>query len=537
MSVTSLTSYFNTSSFGDTNTYTRNQKELALTLDSAAHELFNWKSLIAMSGGGAGFEVGQLAARALLGATPALCAVPFLTNAFTFVAGAITDTGLTGLIHQALENVGGEENETFFERLTSQGGVRLMGLVGIGQSFVVMQLLMGLASVSREMVFSRGDPVWSPTTEGSPHRGTPTFLSSMIQGLQCHFGSGMFGYFTHGGVTAVEQRIKLRTKNMGVGAARSLSRVSSRDGRPQLEGAPGWAPLLVSTGPGFSGSIKSRGVLFAKAVKETGGSSPKSKTKTSKRMLPGPWKTTTVVTEWGSFEVTHRATHDPRLLVETLHQAPQKVVSKREVFQLVGGIKKRELVGRKFLSIDEAREKFGLVVTAFHLKTAVEVPIALVINEEKPRAPQVILSLWKQNAKNLSEYLLDPKVIKGDKYLVCRRVVLHLRRLHDRGFLHGDPHDDNVVVSRRGHVYLVDFDDIRVALCEGTTGQKTFPEKEMEKLLYSFARTLVVCDLKARGNPIDPEILWLMIDEEGLEYGRAQEYLEVLKRITSYRRT
>ncbi len=88
--ITSLTSYFNTASFGNQNTYTQNQQELSLTLDSAAHELSNWKTLVAMTGGGAAFEGGQLLANALFASTP-FCALPLLTHAAAWVAGAIAD--------------------------------------------------------------------------------------------------------------------------------------------------------------------------------------------------------------------------------------------------------------------------------------------------------------------------------------------------------------------------------------------------------------------------------------------------------------
>jgi|GEM_PF-5645995 len=211
MPITSLTSYFNTSSFGDTNTYTQNQQELALTLDSAAQELGNWKSLLTMSAGGGAFEGGKLFARTFLSSVPVLSAIPLLTNAFTFVAGALADSSLTGFLNHVLENAGSEE--TFLEQITSQSSARAMGVLGMGQGFVVMQLLQGLASVSRGML-CRGDPVWSPTNGGQPHRAAPTFLHHLILSLQCHFGSGMFSYFTNGVVQSFEERIKLKSKNI-----------------------------------------------------------------------------------------------------------------------------------------------------------------------------------------------------------------------------------------------------------------------------------------------------------------------------------
>jgi len=205
MPITSLTSYFNTSSFGDTNTYTRNQQELALTLDSAAHELANWKSLIAMSAGGGAFEGGRLLATTFFSSVPVLSAIPLLTKAVTFFAGALADTSLTRLIHQAFGNVG--EEESFSEQITSQGSVRLLGVLGAGQCFVVIQLLQGLASVSRGMVCGES----SQNQQGS-------FLHHLLMGLQCHFGSGMFAGLTGGVVAAVEQRMSIRTLNMNVGA-------------------------------------------------------------------------------------------------------------------------------------------------------------------------------------------------------------------------------------------------------------------------------------------------------------------------------
>jgi len=209
MPITSLTSYFNTSSFGDTNTYTRNQQELALTLDSAAHELANWKSLIAMSAGGGAFEGGRLLATTFFSSVPVLSAIPLLTKAVTFFAGALADTSLTRLIHQAFGNVG--EEESFSEQITSQGSVRLLGVLGAGQCFVVIQLLQGLASVSRGMVCGE-----------SSQNQQSSFLHHLLMGLQCHFGSGMFAGLTGGVLAAVEQRMSLRAKNI-FGIGRNLS--------------------------------------------------------------------------------------------------------------------------------------------------------------------------------------------------------------------------------------------------------------------------------------------------------------------------
>ncbi|GEM_PF-6627475 len=250
MAVTSLTSYFNTASFGDGNAYTRNQQELALTLDSAAHELANWKTLLSMSAGGGAFELGKFAATTCLSSVPVLCAIPVLTNAFTFVAGAVADTGLTGLVNQFLEGHEGEENETFLDRLTSQGSVRAMGLVGAGQNFAVIQVLIGLASVSHGML--------SEKSSKSPADGA--FLSSILQGLQCHFGSGMFTVLTRGTVNAVEERIKLRTRNINHPinplSLLKMPNLASAVG-PRLAWAGGLSahdqkPILMAHNPGLS---------------------------------------------------------------------------------------------------------------------------------------------------------------------------------------------------------------------------------------------------------------------------------------------
>ncbi|GEM_PF-6938709 len=205
MSITSLTSYFNTASFGDENIYTQNQTELALTLEAAAHELANWKSLISMSAGGGAFEFGKLAARTLVSAVPVFCSVPFLTQAFTFFSGTLADTGLTGILNQAFGNA--EEEESFWEKMIDQGSVRGIGFLGMGQSFIVIQLMQGLTSV-----MSRG------MLSGENQKKQNGILPSMIQGLQCYFGSGMFAGLTRGVVSAVEQRIKLKTNNINVGA-------------------------------------------------------------------------------------------------------------------------------------------------------------------------------------------------------------------------------------------------------------------------------------------------------------------------------
>ncbi|GEM_PF-6115999 len=239
MPITSLTSFFNTSSFGDRNTYTQNQQELALTLDCAAQELSNWKALLSMSAGGGAFELGRLAATTFFTAVPVLSAIPVLTNTFSFVAGAMADTSFTSFISQLLGE-GDGEGESFFERVSSQGSVRAMGLVGAGQSFAVLQLLMGLSSVSQGMLCGE-----------NPKKEQGGMLGSIIQGLRCHFGSGMFAGLTGGVVAAVEQRISLRTKNMNnVGANLACPPVVWRvfaQNRGRSQGSP-----LQNSGPSFA---------------------------------------------------------------------------------------------------------------------------------------------------------------------------------------------------------------------------------------------------------------------------------------------
>ncbi|GEM_PF-6514505 len=255
MPITSLTSYFNASSFGDQNASTRNQKELALTLDAAARQLADWKGLVAMSSGGMGFELGSLAARTLFAATPALCAIPFLTNAFTFFVGVLSDTGLTRAVNHFLEN-GEEQNESFFEQVTSQSGVRAMGLLGAGQSFVVVQLLMGLSSVSQGMLCEKSSK--------GPADGA--FLSSILQGLRCHFGSGMFVGLTGGVVNAVEQRMSLRTRNTHTPTeSRPISSLSETL-TPQL---------LTATGPRRFQSPRSTNIFCAEMIEQRGSGKPR----------------------------------------------------------------------------------------------------------------------------------------------------------------------------------------------------------------------------------------------------------------------
>ncbi len=199
-----------------------------------------------MSSGGAGWELGRLAATTFLTAVPALSAVPVLTNVFTFVAGAVADTGFTGLVSQLLEDQEGSESESFFERLMSGGSVRAMSLVGAGQSFAVVQVLIGLASVSQGMLCEKSSK--------GPADGA--FLSSILQGLRCHFGSGMFTGLTGGVVNSVEARISLRTRNMNINVGANLAcppvvwRVFA-----QNKGRSQGSPLLLLAGPQEIGGI------------------------------------------------------------------------------------------------------------------------------------------------------------------------------------------------------------------------------------------------------------------------------------------
>ncbi|GEM_PF-6632237 len=241
MPITSLTSYLNTTSFGDSNASTRNQQELALTLDAAARQLADCKGLALMSAGGAAFEVGQLLATTLLSTLPVLSAIPLFTKVFTFASGVTADTAFTTFLSQIFGEPGGN-NESFWQRVLDQGSVRGMNLLGMGQSFAVMQVLTGLASVSGGMLCKENP---SPAcARGSAAFGwNGAFLPSIIQGLRCHLGSGAFGVLSGGVVSAVERRISLRTKNTNVGANFDLTKTLS-EGFAVLNGRLGLNPLV-----------------------------------------------------------------------------------------------------------------------------------------------------------------------------------------------------------------------------------------------------------------------------------------------------
>ncbi|GEM_PF-4327493 len=203
MPITSLTSYFNTSSFGDTNAFTQNQKELAFTLQTAAEELSHWKGLVTMSFAGSGFEVGRLVTSTLL-APLAPYALPLFTQTLTWLGGVVFDTGFSSLANYVLEE--GAENENFLDRMMSQSSSRALCVVGMGQSFAVMQLLQSLASVSQGML-----------GQENAQKGQAGTLHSLVQGFRCYFGSGMFAGLTGGAVSSAEARMSLKTKNMVVG--------------------------------------------------------------------------------------------------------------------------------------------------------------------------------------------------------------------------------------------------------------------------------------------------------------------------------
>jgi|GEM_PF-4695188 len=233
MPITSLTSYLNTASFGDTNASTRNQQELALTLDCAARQLADFKGLALMSAGGGAFEVGKLLATTFLSAVPLLSAIPLLTRSFTFVSGVTADTAFTTFLSQIFGEAG-ENDVPYWQQVLDQGSVRGMGLLGAGQGFAVMQLLTGLASLS-------GGMLCEEKSGNGPADGA--FLHSLLQGLRCHFGSGAFGYWSGGVLGAVEQRISLKTRNMNnVGANLVFAQNKGRSPSTQLAGRQG-SPL------------------------------------------------------------------------------------------------------------------------------------------------------------------------------------------------------------------------------------------------------------------------------------------------------
>ncbi len=260
MPITSLTSYFNTSSFGDTNASTRNQKELSLTLDSAARQLADFKGLALMSAGGGAFEVGKLLATTFFSAVPVLSAIPLLTRSFTFVSGVTADTAFTTFLSQIFGEAG-ENDIPFWQQVLDQGSVRGMGLLGAGQGFAVMQLLTGLASLSGGVLCEK---------EAKPEQGG--MLGSMIQGLRCYFGSGTFGYLSGGAVSAVEQRISLRTRNMNnVGANLVFAQNKGRSPSIRLAGRQ-VSPLLAGAA-GADVNTKSPRIFHAQGTSDQGSSS------------------------------------------------------------------------------------------------------------------------------------------------------------------------------------------------------------------------------------------------------------------------
>gem|GEM_PF-6620561 len=217
MPITSLTSFLNTSSFGDTNTYTRNQEELALTLDSAAHDLAHWQSLLSMSAGGLAFESAGLLATTFLSSTaPSLYALPFMARALTFSFSALADTAVTRWIN-SVGNSGAEE-ESFLDQLSSQGSVRWISLLAAGQCFAVMNLLQGLTTV----VCAEK----SKTQSGG-------LLSQMLMGLKCHASSGALSFGTGNILNGVEHRLRTRAKNIN---GRAL--LQPKAGAPLAHAAP-----------------------------------------------------------------------------------------------------------------------------------------------------------------------------------------------------------------------------------------------------------------------------------------------------------
>jgi len=497
MPITSLTSFFNTTSFGDQNTYTRNQEELFLILDSAAHEFSNWKSLLSMSAGGAGYESGRLIARLLLGTTPFLGALPVLAPAFTFLMGAVSDTGLTRVIHHFLKN-GGEENESFVDQLMNQGGVRGMGVLGLGQSFMVGQLLMGLASVSREMLFSRGDrPV------------APTFLNSLLLGLQCHFGSGMFAGLTRGVVGAVEQRISLKTRNMNVVAQHAPEAHQPLAGGSPLQnfGQPVAAGLGIFSPPQAQGAQTSYMVSTSPEIKGVA------------------WGTRRVSTCYGQFEVIGEGSYPPKKLVETLYQEPWMELGERKVFELTGDPHHRKVITREYEDDVAARSALDCLKAAFERGLPVEAPLALIVNQTGGTGRVTLLSLWKEGVRDMKDYLLDPAIPEEQKILACQEALVQLRTFHSAGFIHGDPRSRNVMRDLSGVISFVDLEYLQACRV------KEVQEAEIEKLLHSLATSLLVSQVRTgKESPFEMEDLYARIEDKKFRRRELEAHIRLIQR-------
>jgi len=185
----------------------------------------------------------------------------------------LADSSLTGFLNHVLENAGSEE--TFLEQITSQSSARAMGVLGMGQGFAVMQLLQGLASVSRGML-----------CEKNPENKRGGFLNSLLLGLQCHFGSGMFTGLSGGIVNSVEQRISLKTRNVGANLACPpvVWRVFAQNKR-RSQGSPlqNWEGAFLGSQLSPEPSHTSLGIILASKMD---GGSPEPKTFTARPAVP-----------------------------------------------------------------------------------------------------------------------------------------------------------------------------------------------------------------------------------------------------------
>ncbi len=265
--VTSLTSFFRNCSFGDSNQTTRNQQELALILESAAHTLGDIKGYIAMSAGGAAFECGGLLASTFLSSVcPPLSALPLFTQAFIFGVSAFSDTMVTCWAKSVLEDSSGQES--FWEQTKSQGSVRLMGILARGQCFAVVNILQGMTTVVCE---EKAD-----TQSGG-------LLGQMIIGVQCYMGSGAFGYCTLGVMQEIGERFKIQLKNVNERTLYENLRKKVSEGLSGLEKIV-QQPLAV--GPVFTSRMQDQEPVRA----GSGGVAPAPQSARSETMALAPFQ-------------------------------------------------------------------------------------------------------------------------------------------------------------------------------------------------------------------------------------------------------
>jgi tRNA A-37 threonylcarbamoyl transferase component Bud32 len=165
-----------------------------------------------------------------------------------------------------------------------------------------------------------------------------------------------------------------------------------------------------------------------------------------------PWKVTTV----GKFTVEHWARLDPKGLLESLDEPPQRIIGFSPMVHK-HSFGPHELAVRWTPPLHGRRIFDTLKIMAEDRKSLIETPVAFITPKSGKTPGRVrVVTLWKKGTQPFSDFVEDPSISPQKKVDAALAAVRELARLNAAGFTHGHFGPKNLLVSRNGIPSMVD---------------------------------------------------------------------------------